>query len=123
MSADDLSKFALRIIVAAAFGQLLSWKSVDTSYTSFSSSFVQPECNPKSLIRPDASKIRLTIEQIFEIVSEGFIFKLILPDWVFRNAELSLWPFGEKMRTQVINVREAYAGLQVSLSLLRIIQP
>ncbi|KAF5370348.1 hypothetical protein D9758_006940 [Tetrapyrgos nigripes] len=106
------TQFALRIIVAAAFGQLLSWKSVDTSYVSFSS-LNKSDSSLGAHTGPDASKSKLTIEQIFEIISEGFVLKLILPDWLFRNAESSLWPFGEKFRRQVINVREAYNDLQV----------
>ncbi|THU98705.1 cytochrome P450 [Dendrothele bispora CBS 962.96] len=106
------TQFALRVIVAAAFGQLLSWKRVDTSYTSFSNLPVQFQDHLKSSTT-SVTDAGMTIEQIFEIISEDFVLKLILPNWVFRNAESKLWPFGEKLRRKVISVRKAFDGLDV----------
>ncbi|KAK7453294.1 hypothetical protein VKT23_011969 [Stygiomarasmius scandens] len=105
------TQFTLRILVAAAFGQLLSWKYVDTSYTSFmESSSTSPV---HSLVQKPAgnSSDKLAIEEIFEIISEDLFLKLVFPEWLLRNAEWALLPFG-KLRNRVIRVRKAFDGLQ-----------
>ncbi|KAF5343987.1 hypothetical protein D9758_012923 [Tetrapyrgos nigripes] len=118
------AQFTLHVIGAAAFGQKLSWKQANKSHSSLSfevSSRPAATSVPMSKITsisphtesPDEkTKLpkRMPIEKIFEIISEDLFFKLIIPDWILRNAEWMLFPL-PRFKDKLIRVREAFDGL------------
>ncbi|THU87661.1 cytochrome P450 [Dendrothele bispora CBS 962.96] len=112
------TQFTLRILVAAAFGQLLPWKNVNTSYTSFSNPSPEIKLPTEAeTLGPEnqtvvTSSEELAIEEIFEIISQDLVLKLVIPDWLLRNAEWAFMPFGN-LRNRAIKVRKAFEGLKL----------